>query len=40
MDAVLDRLPKMSFAPGFEADETGIFTRGPRSVDLLSQPAA
>ena len=40
MDALLDRLPEMSFAPGFETDETGVFTRGPRSVDLVFQPAA
>ena len=40
MDALLDRLPEMDFAPGFEAEETGIFTRGPRHVDLVFQPAA
>ena len=40
MDALLDRLPAMSFAPGFTAEETGVFTRGPRSVDLVFQPAA
>jgi len=40
MAALLDRLPGMDFAPGFEADETGIFTRGPRHVDLVFQPAA
>lgn len=40
MDALLDRLPAMDLAPGFEADETGIFTRGPRHVDLVFQPAA
>ena len=40
MDALLDRLPEMSFAPGFEPDETGVFTRGPRSVDLVFRPAA
>ena len=40
MDALLDRLPEMSFAPGFQADEAGVFTRGPRHVDLVFQPAA
>ena len=39
MDALLDRLPGMSLAPGFEAEETGVFTRGPKSVDLVFKPA-
>ena len=40
MDALLNRLPEMDFAPGFEAEETGVFTRGPRQVNLTFQPAA
>lgn len=40
MGALLDRLPGMDFASGFEADETGVFTRGPRHVDLVFQPAS
>ena len=39
MDALLDRLPEMAFAPGFEPEETGVFTRGPRQVNLTFQPA-
>ena len=40
MDALLNRLPGMDFTPGFEAAETGVFTRGPRHVDLVFRPAA
>ena len=40
MDTLLDRLVGMNFAAGFEATETGIFTRGPRRVDLVFRPAA
>ncbi len=39
MDALLDRLPEMRLAPGFVASETGVFTRGPRSVNLEFSPA-